>query len=121
MKKLVHMANKKELAPGQIFRHPEHHEVILVCQSPGVYRAVSSVCTHQNWPLYDSYICENRIVCALHGSEFDLETGKCVTPPAADALKTYSIVEMGDELYVELNQDERVTSEPRHRLGRRKA
>lgn len=110
MKKLIYIANKKDLTPGQIRRHPELHDVILVCQARGVFKAVSRICTHQNWPLDDAYIMAGRIVCPLHGSEFDLETGECLSPPAIDALETYSIVELGDELYVELNQDMTVDS-----------
>jgi 3-phenylpropionate/trans-cinnamate dioxygenase ferredoxin component len=111
LKKLVHIASKKDLAPGQIRIHPELHDVIVVCQAPGVFKAVSRNCPHQNWPLDDAYILEDRIVCTLHGSEFDLETGVCLSPPAIDALQTYSIVELDDELYVELDQDDTADSE----------
>lgn len=106
MNKLIRVADKKDLSPGQILKIEAGDEIILVCQNSGRYQAVSGICPHQYWPLDEGYVIGSRIVCPLHGSEFDLDTGRCLRLPASSPLKTYQVVEMGDELYVEINQEE---------------
>lgn len=107
MNKLIRAASKKDLSPGKILRiRAAGDEIIIVCQASGQYQAVSGICSHEYWPLHEGYVIGNCIVCPLHGSEFDLETGKCLRPPASNPLKTYQVIETGDELYIEINQEE---------------
>jgi len=104
--KLIHVADKRDLLPGQILRVGDQSEIIFVCQEIGRYQAISGTCTHQSFPLCADYILETSIICPLHGSEFDLETGRCVKPPASKPLRKYAVIEIDEELYIEMDQDE---------------
>ncbi len=42
---------------------------------------VEDRCPHDGGPLSDGFVDGHRLVCARHGWEFDLETGRCVGRP----------------------------------------
>jgi nitrite reductase/ring-hydroxylating ferredoxin subunit len=102
MSKRIHIAEKKNLSPDRIFSVKVGSGMIIICQTNGRYFAVSAYCPHENFLLSKGYIVNGCIICPLHGSEFDLQTGKCLRPPATEPLKTYHIVEVGDDIYLEL-------------------
>lgn len=62
-------------------------------------RAVLDVCSHQDFPLHEGMVFGHSIECALHGSTFDLETGKAESLPATSPVPIYPVrVEDGDVL-----------------------
>jgi 3-phenylpropionate/trans-cinnamate dioxygenase ferredoxin subunit len=68
----------------------------------GEFLAVGDVCTHAEALLHEGTLDRVRctIECPLHGAEFDLRTGKVLTPPAAAPIQTFSVRLMGDEIQV---------------------
>lgn len=58
--------------------------------------AVENFCPHRGASLADGEICDHTVACALHGWQFDLRTGACLTEPESD-IETYEVVvENGD-------------------------
>ena len=56
----------------------------------GEFYATESFCPHQGAPLANGILCEHVIECGLHGWQFDVRTGDCLTVP--EKLKTYEVV-----------------------------
>ena len=54
-------------------------------------RAVHDVCSHQRWSLSDGEIVDGAVECSLHGSTFDLATGRPRTLPALTPIPTYAV------------------------------
>lgn len=77
-------------------------EVILVVNQNNKLRAVSGICTHRSFHLARGILRENSIVCTLHLSEFDLDTGKPNNPPATAPLKVYNLIIDGNDVYITL-------------------
>lgn len=73
---------------------------VLVANVGGQYRAIGSVCTHEGGPLADGDLFGTTVTCPWHGSEFDLETGEVVTPPATEGEPMYEVRVEGDEIQV---------------------
>jgi len=76
-------------------------EPLCVARIDGQVYAVGDVCTHANIPLSEGEISGFDIECWLHGSRFDMRTGKPDTPPAVVALPTYSVTVIGDSVVIE--------------------
>lgn len=93
---------------------------IGVLQVNGHFYAYSNVCLHQGGPVCEGSIYgkvepvfgedhsvigerfseeELHIVCPWHGFEYDIATGECVTDRSL-RLKSYEVVQRGDEIYV---------------------
>ena len=69
---------------------------VLVVRIGDEFFAVQDECTHGAVSLSEGEIFDCAIECWLHGSAFDLRTGEPKTPPASEALETFSI-QLGDE------------------------
>ena len=68
---------------------PEGREIALYNVS-GEFYATENFCPHKGAPLADGILCQHVIECGLHGWQFDVRTGDCLT--VADKLKTYDVV-----------------------------
>jgi 3-phenylpropionate/trans-cinnamate dioxygenase ferredoxin subunit len=69
--------------------------------------ALHDVCSHEEVPLSEGDIYDHTVECWLHGSCFDLRTGKPTGPPATTPVATYSVKIDGDDVYVSLPDQER--------------
>jgi 3-phenylpropionate/trans-cinnamate dioxygenase ferredoxin component len=66
--------------------------------------AVHDVCSHAEVALSEGEVYDHTIECWLHGSCFDLRTGKPTNPPATQPVPTYRVKIEGDEVYVSLKE-----------------
>ncbi len=56
----------------------------------GEFYATENSCPHQGAPLSKGILCEHVIECDLHGWQFDVRTGECLT--VAETIDTYEVV-----------------------------
>ncbi|MGA9103574.1 Rieske (2Fe-2S) protein [Aeromicrobium sp.] len=77
-------------------------ELALVRDGDVVY-AVIDECSHAAIPLSEGEVEGNEIECWLHGSRFDLRTGKPVNLPATEPVQTFSTTIEGDTVMVDLS------------------
>jgi 3-phenylpropionate/trans-cinnamate dioxygenase ferredoxin subunit len=75
--------------------------VVLVRSAGSVY-ALNDTCSHAEVSLSEGEVYNNTLECWLHGSCFDLRTGKPTNPPATQAVPTYRVKIEDDEVYVSL-------------------
>jgi nitrite reductase/ring-hydroxylating ferredoxin subunit len=80
-----------DLRPGACisFGLPDGSE-LAVYNVNGEYYATENLCPHQGAPLSEGYLCEHVIECALHGWQFDVRTGECLT--VSEKISTYEVV-----------------------------
>jgi len=62
--------------------------------------AVSNICTHSYAELSEGEVKGFAIECWLHGAEFDLRTGEALTLPATEALETFDVEKVGNEITI---------------------
>jgi 3-phenylpropionate/trans-cinnamate dioxygenase ferredoxin subunit len=75
---------------------------IAVVRSQGQLYAIENVCSHENVALSEGEVEDGTIECWLHGSRFNLATGRAIGPPATRPVPVYAVkVEDGD-VYVEV-------------------
>ena len=58
--------------------------------------ALGNVCPHQGGSLGDGFIEGDIVTCPLHGWEFDLRSGTCMTVPGESVPRYAVTVEAGD-------------------------
>ena len=75
--------------------------VALVRQGDDFY-AIYDECSHAAIPLSEGEVEDGEIECWLHGSRFDLRTGKPSGPPATEPVPTYPVRVDGDDLLVDV-------------------
>jgi 3-phenylpropionate/trans-cinnamate dioxygenase ferredoxin subunit len=75
---------------------------VAVIRAGGEVFALHDVCSHEEVPLSEGDIYDCTVECYLHGSCFDLRSGKPTGPPATKPVPTYRVKIEGDDVYVAL-------------------
>jgi 3-phenylpropionate/trans-cinnamate dioxygenase ferredoxin component len=68
--------------------------------------ALDDVCSHAEFPLTDGEVDASTIECALHGSRFDLRTGKALGPPATQPVRTYPVSVIDGDVYIDMESNQ---------------
>jgi 3-phenylpropionate/trans-cinnamate dioxygenase ferredoxin subunit len=77
--------------------------VAVVRDDDGVLHAISDVCSHGQVSLSDGEVDGRTIECWLHGSRFDLRTGKPLSPPAVRPVPVYPLTVDGERVLVDVD------------------
>jgi len=56
----------------------------------GEFYATSNFCPHRGAPLSEGRLCGHTIECALHGWQFDVRTGECLT--VTEPVESYAVI-----------------------------
>jgi len=73
---------------------------IAIVRSAGEVYAIHDVCSHANVALSEGEIEDQTIECWLHGSRFDLVTGRPTGLPATVPVPVYPVKIDGDDILV---------------------
>jgi nitrite reductase/ring-hydroxylating ferredoxin subunit len=77
--------------------------LVLVRRGEAIY-CLEGYCTHEDFDLAYGMLLDDRLLCTRHLSQFLLETGEVLNPPAERPLKVYKVIREGDSLYVEVEE-----------------
>jgi 3-phenylpropionate/trans-cinnamate dioxygenase ferredoxin subunit len=75
-------------------------EPICVAKSNGTLYAIRDVCSHADVALSDGEVEDGTVECWLHGSRFDLTTGRPTGLPATQPVPVYPVKHDGDDVLV---------------------
>ena len=77
--------------------------VAVVRDESGTYHAISDICSHGQVNLSDGEVEDSTIECWLHGSTFDLRSGKPLSLPATQPVPVYAASVEGDSVLVDID------------------
>lgn len=77
---------------------------ICVARSGGDLYAIYDVCSHADVPLSEGDVEDCTVECWLHGSRFDLRTGKPTGLPATRPVPIYPVKQEGDDVFVAIEE-----------------
>ena len=63
---------------------------LAVYNVDGEFYATSNFCPHKGAPLSEGKLCGHVIECALHGWQFDVRSGECLT--VAESVEKYRVI-----------------------------
>ena len=95
-----------ELAPGTMKRVELRGRRILLANVDGRYCATDDTCTHEEASLSTGVLKGELVKCPLHGSRFNLCTGKALEEPAQEDLRTYPVRLEGGRILIGLPEGE---------------
>ena len=74
---------------------------LAVVRSAGCFYAIADECSHASIPLSEGDVGDGEIECYLHGSRFDLRTGRPTGLPATEPVAIYACQVSGDDVLVD--------------------
>ncbi|HEX5504303.1 MAG TPA: non-heme iron oxygenase ferredoxin subunit, partial [Thermomicrobiales bacterium] len=87
----VKVAGVGEIAPGTALLVEVGDEPIAVFNLDGEFYAICDTCSHEEASLSEGDIFGDVVECPLHGSQFDIRTGKVLTLPAVLPVASYEV------------------------------
>ena len=91
-----------EVAPGSAVAVAVEGTDVAVVRDGDDFYAVADECSHAAIPLSEGDVEGCEIECWLHGSRFDLRTGKPTGPPATEPVAIYPVKVDGDDVLVDV-------------------
>jgi nitrite reductase/ring-hydroxylating ferredoxin subunit len=83
----VKVAETHEILPGKMKMIKLEDKEVLIANVNGKYYAIAGRCTHRGGSLSEGFLDGNIVTCPLHGSRFDVTTGKAISGPKIAFLK----------------------------------
>ena len=86
----VKILNINQISNGEMKQVTIDNLNYLVAKIDGKIYIASDLCTHEDAELTMGCLDGTRVKCPLHGSYFDLSTGKPINEPAEEPITIYS-------------------------------
>ena len=83
----VKVAETEEILPGKMKKIMLEDKAVLIANVNGNYYAIAGRCTHRGGDLSKGSLDGNIVTCPLHGSKFDVTTGKAISGPKIALLR----------------------------------
>lgn len=77
---------------------------LCVARSGGDFYAIRDVCSHADVPLSEGDVADATVECWLHGSRFDLRSGKPTGLPATKPVPVYAVRVDGEDVLVNVDK-----------------
>ena len=94
----VKVANVNEIKPGQGRPVNVDGIEIAVFNVGGTFYAIDNTCKHRGGPLGEGELDGNIVTCPLHGWQYNVTNGNCVTMPAH--VQSFEVKVEGDDILV---------------------
>jgi 3-phenylpropionate/trans-cinnamate dioxygenase ferredoxin subunit len=104
MNGFVKVCTLSELAEDTSLHVDVDSTPVCVVRSQGEVLAVLDECSHAEVALSDGDVEAGTVECWLHGSRFDLRTGKPTGLPATEAVPVFPVRIDGDDVYVAVKE-----------------
>lgn len=90
---------------GALAVEVDNTPVAVVRSGDNIY-AINDICSHAEVSLAEGEVYDDTVECWLHGSCFDLRTGKPTNLPATEPIATYGVQVTDGDVYVSLDSDD---------------
>tara|TARA_B100001113_G_C20575581_1_gene390922 strand:- start:183 stop:500 length:318 start_codon:yes stop_codon:yes gene_type:complete len=77
----------------------------LVANIEGKIFVTDDLCTHEDAELTMGCLRGSTVKCPLHGSHFDLRTGKALNEPADEPIETHEVILEDGQIYISASED----------------
>lgn len=97
------MCNVAELRLGTLRQVAVNgRSICIACTEAGDVYAIDDICSHEQESLSAGTLVGTQVLCAAHGSRFDVRTGQVIEWPAERPVDAFPIVIEGDDVLIEV-------------------
>ena len=92
-----------DVAPESAIAVEVGRDDVAIVHSGGTFYAIADQCSHAAIPLSEGDVSDGEIECYLHGSRFDLRTGRPLGLPATQPVAVYACRVDDDTVVVDVS------------------
>ncbi len=93
-----------DLADGEAHAVTVDDQELAIAAHDDEVFAVEDLCSHASVALSEGEVADCTIECWLHGSTFDLRTGKPTVLPATEPVATFPVEVRDGDVYVDVSR-----------------
>lgn len=98
----IELCNTSDVDVGGALRVEKDDLVLAVFNVDGEFFVTDDACTHGPGSLSEGYVEGDVVECNFHNGQFNIRTGKVVSPPCMVPVKTYRTVVEDGKVFVEV-------------------
>ena len=99
----VYVCESSEIDFEDLKRFDHQNKTYCIYNIKDGFFAIDGMCTHEDVHLEDGLVTDNEIECPMHQGIFNIKSGKAISPPACDDLKTYPVKVENDLIYINIS------------------
>lgn len=101
MAEFVTVGRAGDVPEGEMRAYDVVDRVVAVANVGGDLWGFDDVCTHRACSLSEGDLEGNIVICACHGSEFDVTSGEVLGGPASEDVDTFEVRVEGEEIQIQ--------------------
>ena len=106
MSQPILLLRKADLEAGKVRKVDVNGCALAVYNLDGTFYATQDGCTHATASLSEGEIVDDEcIACPVHDGTFHIPTGQPMSLPCEHAIRTYKVIEDGEDILVDLDQE----------------
>ncbi|KAB2969604.1 non-heme iron oxygenase ferredoxin subunit [Zoogloea sp.] len=106
MSQPILLLRKADLEAGKVRKVDVNGCALAVYNLDGTFYATQDGCTHATASLSEGEIVDDEcIACPVHDGTFHIPTGQPMSFPCEHAIRTYKVIEDGEDVLVDLDQE----------------
>jgi nitrite reductase/ring-hydroxylating ferredoxin subunit len=94
----VKVGRIEEFPEGKLVKVQVAGENIVATNIGGIIYAMTNSCTHRGAPLDEGDLEGTTVICPWHGGQFDITTGRIVSPPPMRDEVSYDVQIRGSDV-----------------------
>jgi 3-phenylpropionate/trans-cinnamate dioxygenase ferredoxin subunit len=100
MAEFVTVAKAGEVPDGEMRAYDVGERTVAIANVGGDLYGFDDICRHRACSLSEGDLEDNVVICACHGSEYDVTSGEVLGGPAPEDLDTFEVQVEGGEIQV---------------------
>ena len=106
MSQPILLLKRGDLEPGKVRKCEVGGQALAVYNLNGTFYATQDGCTHATASLSEGDIVDDDcIACPVHDGTFHIATGQPMSFPCEHPIRTFKVIDEGDDLLVDLDQE----------------
>jgi 3-phenylpropionate/trans-cinnamate dioxygenase ferredoxin subunit len=103
----VRVASTADIPPGGMAAFDIDGTEVLVANCEGIFYAINNICSHAYAELSDGELDTDdcSVTCPVHGSAFDLRSGRPNVLPAFEPVAAYRLSVQGDDIFIDITDE----------------
>jgi 3-phenylpropionate/trans-cinnamate dioxygenase ferredoxin component len=102
MAEFVTVAKAGDVPDGEMRAFEVGDRVVAIANIGGDLWGFDDVCTHRMCSLAEGDLEDDVVICACHGSEYDVTSGEVLGGPAPEDIDTFEVRVEGGEIQVQV-------------------
>lgn len=94
----VRVGQMNDFPEGKLKKVQVAGEDVVVANVGGKIYAIAAACTHRGGPLDEGELDKTVVICPYHGGQFDITTGKVLSPPPTRDETAFDVQIQGTEV-----------------------